>query len=133
MKVNQVNLKVLIKIFLSLLLAIVGFHFCIIAKIIPYNIAWGGRLQNDSEMYVFESISILVNLFLGFVLLMKGEFIRYYIKQNMVDRILWFFFVLFILNTIGNIFAKTDFEKFFAILTFLFSTLIWVILRGKKT
>jgi hypothetical protein len=133
MKVNQVNLKVLIKIFLSLLLAIVGFHFCIIAKIIPYNIAWGGRLQNDSEMYVFESISILINLFLGFVLLMKGEFIRYYIKQNMVDRILWFFFVLFILNTIGNIFAKTDFEKFFAILTFLFSTLIWVILRGKKT
>jgi len=133
MKVNQVNLKVLIKIFLILLLAIVGFHFCIIAKIIPYNIAWGGRLQNDSEMYVFESISILVNLFLGFVLLMKGEFIRYYIKQNMVDRILWFFFVLFILNTIGNIFAKTDFEKFFAISTFLFSTLIWVILRGKKT
>jgi hypothetical protein len=133
MKVNQVNLKVLIKIFLILLLAIVGFHFCIIAKIIPYNIAWGGRLKNDSEMYVFEALSILINLFLGFVLLMKGEFIRYYIKQNMVDRILWFFFVLFILNTIGNIFAKTDFEKFFAILTFLFSTLIWVIIRGKRT
>ena len=61
--------KYSIKTFLGLLLAVILFHICIILKIIPYNIAWGGRLTNDAEMYVFETISILINIFLSIILL----------------------------------------------------------------
>ena len=103
----------------------------VIAKIVPYDIAWGGRLQNDSQMYVFESISILIVLFLGLVLLMKGEYVKIRFRNKTVNIILWGFLALFLLNTIGNIFARTDFEKSFAVLTFLFSILIWMILRAK--
>ncbi len=39
------------------------FHFLILLKIIPYDITWGGRLKSDEEMFVFETISIIVNLF----------------------------------------------------------------------
>ena len=60
---NQMNINTSIKIFLGLLFSVILFHICIIIKIIPYNIAWGGRLTNDNEMYVFESISILINVF----------------------------------------------------------------------
>jgi hypothetical protein len=102
-------------------------------KIIPYNIAWGGRLTNDNEMYFFESISILINLFLSWLLLMKGEFVQFKFQNNIVNLILWIFFGLFILNTVGNIFAKTNFEKFFALLTGLSAILIWNILKHKKT
>ena len=73
-----------IKLFLGLLFLIVLFHFCIIFKIIPYNIAWGGRLQNDSEMYFFETISILINAFLSWVLLMKGNFVKYKFPQRTI-------------------------------------------------
>ena len=31
-------------------------------KVIPYEIAWGGKLKSDTQMYLFESISILVTL-----------------------------------------------------------------------
>jgi hypothetical protein len=118
-----------IKIFLGLLFLIILFHLCIITKIIPYNITWGGRLQNDTEMYVFETISILINIFLCWVLLMKGNFVTYKFPNKVLNVILWSFFAIFILNTIGNIFAKTLFEKFFAILTGFYCILLWIILK----
>lgn len=120
-----------IKLFLGILSAVIVFHVCIIVKIIPYTIAWGGRLHNDSEMYVFEFVSIGVNLFLGFVLLMKSHYLKFYFREKIVNYILWFFFGLFVLNTIGNLFAKTTFEKFFSILTLLSAILIWRVLKGK--
>lgn len=123
----------MIKIFIGLLTAIILFHICIIAKIIPYDIAWGGRLANDTEMYVFETISILINIFLSWVLLMKGAFVKRLFSDRVLNIILWVFFAVFILNTIGNILAKTDFEKFFAILTGLFAVWIWKIIMGKNS
>lgn len=67
---KKMNYKISINILLGLLIVVILFHIAVIAKAIPYDIAWGGRLQNDSEMYVFETISILINLFLGLLLLM---------------------------------------------------------------
>ena len=122
-----------IKIFLGLLILVILFHICIITKIIPYNIAWGGRLTNDTEMYVFETISILINIFLSWILLMKSNLLKFKFSDKTVQIILWIFFALFILNTIGNIFAKTNFEKFFAVLTGLSAILIWNIVKQKKT
>lgn len=128
---NKMSYKTSINIFLVLLIAVILFHLAIIAKVIPYDIAWGGRLQNDSEMYVFETISILINIFLGFILLMKGNYIKFQFKKKTIDIILWIFLALFVLNTIGNIFAKTTFEKLFAVLTFISAILIWKILKPK--
>jgi hypothetical protein len=125
--------KYAIKAFLGLLLAVILFHICIILKIIPYDITWGGRLTNDAEMYVFETISILINVFLSWVLLMKGNLVKFKLSNKVVNGILWIFFAIYILNTIGNLFAKTFFEKFFAILTGLSAILIWNILKEKKT
>ena len=122
-----------IKIFLGLLFLVILFHICIITKIIPYNIAWGGRLTNDTEMYIFETISILINIFLNWILLMKGDLVKFKFSDKTVQIILWIFFTLFVLNTVGNIFAKTNFEKLFAILTGLSAILIWHILQQKKT
>jgi hypothetical protein len=121
-----------IKIFLGFQIAIILFHLCIITKIIPYNITWGGRLQNDNEMYVFEIISILINLFLCWILLMKGNHVKYRFPYKLVNIILWIFFVIFVLNTIGNVLAKTFFEKQFAFLTGAFSILLLIILKKKK-
>ena len=69
-----------IRIMLVLLLMVVIFHLFIITKIIPYDIVWGGQLKYDHEMYVFEVISVFINLFLGFVLLMKGGYIKSYLR-----------------------------------------------------
>ncbi len=121
-----------INIMIGLVLSIILFHLLIIIKIIPYDITWGGRLKNDNEMYLFESISIFINLLLCITLLIKGEFIKSTISIKIVDIVLWIFLVIFVLNTIGNVFAETMFEKLFSVLTLLFSYLLWVIVKKSK-
>jgi membrane protease YdiL (CAAX protease family) len=125
--------KTSINILLGLLVAVILFHIAVIVKAIPYNIAWGGRLQNDREMYVFEAITILINLFLGLVLLMKANYIKFRFKNKAIDVILWIFLALFVLNTVGNLLAKTNFEKSFDILTFVFAVLILMILKTRQS
>ena len=126
--------KTAVKIMLYLLVAVILFHFSILLKLVPFEITWGGRLKNESEMYVFETISIAINLFLGLLLLIKGGFMKKIIPLKIVTVILWFFLFLFGLNTVGNLMAETNFEKFFSLLTLAFSLLIWVILtKGKES
>jgi len=121
-----------IKLLIGLLTLVILFHGCIMAKIIPYGIAWGGRLENDTQMYIFESVSILINAFLITVLLLKANYIHHRFSDKWLHGILWVFQLLFILNTVGNILAKTNFEKFFAILTFAFAMLLWIILKKEN-
>lgn len=123
------NQKLAIKILLWLNASVILFHLAILTKIIPYDVTWGGRLNNDVEMYVFEGISILFNLLLGLVLLIKGEYLLKLIPISVVNVILWIFFSLFGLSTIGNIFAETLFEKSFSLLTLIFTYFIWTILK----
>ena len=113
-------------------MAVVVFHLCILLKFIPYDITWGGRLQNNAEMYVFETISIAINFFLGFVLMMKGGYLKPYFNNRLISGILWIFFILFVLNTIGNSIAKTNFEKSFALLTLISAILIGFLLKNKS-
>ncbi len=122
-----------IKIMLGLILLVILFHLLIMIEVIPYEIAWGGRLQTDEQMYVFETISILINFFLLFILLMKGRYIKSWLKEKTLNIILGIFLILFIINTVGNLFAQTNFEKLFALLTLMFSFLIWIVLRPKAS
>jgi len=80
-----------IKILLGLLIVVILFHLCIVLKIVPYDIAWGGRLTNDTEMYVFEGVSITINLFLMALLLIKDSYIKAIIPLKIVSIILWVF------------------------------------------
>jgi hypothetical protein len=121
--------KKMIKTLIVIYSIIAVFHSCILLKIIPYDITWGGRLQNDQEMYVFETTSIAINLFLIWTLLMKGDFVTYKFPVKVIHIILWIFVVVFTLNTIGNIFAKTIFEKAFTLLTLGSALAIGFVLR----
>jgi hypothetical protein len=121
--------KKIIKTLIVIYSIITVFHSCILLKIIPYDITWGGRLQNDQEMYVFETASIIINLFLIWILLMKGDFVTYKFPVRVIHVILWIFVVVFALNTVGNIFAKTLLEKAFTLLTLGSALAIGFVLR----
>ena len=105
------------------------FHALILLRVIPFEITWGGKLKTVEEMYVFETLSIVINVFFMFILLQKGEYIRYVMGRKTVNIILWIFFVIFVFNTVGNLFAETNFEKYFTLLTLLSAVLIWLIQR----
>ncbi len=121
--------KLAAQIMLFQLIAVTIFHLCIIVGIIPYDITWGGRLKTDEEMYVFETFSLALNLLLMMAVLSRGHIMNVPLPEKVAKIILWIFFGLFGLNTIGNIFAETNFEKYFSILTLSSCILIWFIKR----
>ena len=122
---RSIALRLLIGITLFALLL----HVLILIKLIPYAITWGGRLQNDREMYLFESLSIIILLFFLLVLLQKGRLLKAILSEKALTIILWFYFGLFALNTIGNVFAETRFEQSFTVVTGSCALLLWIINR----
>lgn len=118
---QSTSIKILIGITASALIL----HFLILLRIIPYDIAWGGRLTTDQEMYTFEIVSIIISLFFIYILAQKGKFVKAVFSDKTLSVVLWIFFGLFVLNTIGNIFAQTTFEKWFSLVTLLNAFLLW--------
>ncbi len=121
------NKSVYIKILIGITAIALLFHLLILVKIIPYNITWGGKLKTDEEMVAFESISIAISSFFIYVLLQKGNFVKAFFTERILSILLWIFFSLFCLNTIGNLVAETTFEKAFAFVTAANALLLWKI------
>ncbi|MBN2542928.1 hypothetical protein JXI42_08685 [bacterium] len=98
------------------------FHFAIILGIlffnfVPIDYLWGGRMQTGEQLLVFEIISLLVQIICMFLTLIKAGYFKIPRMAIIAHVGMWILFALFLLNTIGNIFAKTVFEKSLAIVT----------------
>jgi len=105
------------------------FHLSIIVSILffdfaPIEFLWGGTIKTAEELLSFEIISLLISIAFLLMVLIKAK--RLNIQQlNGVARVaMWLLCALFLLNTVGNLLAKTSFEKFFAIVTGLLSFLM---------
>jgi uncharacterized membrane protein len=121
---KRIPFSLAVKILLLLQAPVLIFHLLVITGIIPYNIVWGGRLHSTDEMRKFETMSILVNLFMASVIGIKGRYINTRIDTRIINAILWVFTILFALNTLGNLFAKATLETIvFTPLTFLSAVL----------
>ncbi len=118
-------LKNNIRLLLALNALVILFHACILIQLIPFTITWGGRLESSEEMYRFETMSIVVNLFFAWVLLMKGKYVSFSFSERKTTIILWIYVGVFILGTIGNFFAKSYFEKGFSVITGIFAFVLW--------
>lgn len=107
---KRINVKIAANAMIMLNLCLVIFHILIIARIIPYNIVWGGRLENVSQMYVFEAASLTINLAITAVIGVKIGYIKPYISEKVLKIILWGLVILFSLNTVGNIVSINSLE-----------------------
>lgn len=125
--------KQALNLMISLLTAVVLFHVLVLIQVIPYSIVWAGRINDVAEMRKFETISILINVFFLITLLLKSKSLKSNIPGRWQNIIIWFFTVLFGLNTIGNLFAESSFELYvFTPLTFIFTLLCLRIVLEKK-
>ena len=109
---------------LSILSAFLVFHFLVILKIIPYDKVWGGRLKSDTEMYRFESVSILIILLFLFVIISHIGLINIVNSKNILKFGFWLMTILFAVNSVGNFISINKFERnYFTPLTILLTLL----------
>ena len=105
---------------LCILVLVILFHFLILTGVVPFDIVWGGRLKDASQMIRFEIISIFINLLMLVVVANSAGMLKLKINQKIIRGGIWIMFVLFLLNTVGNLFSNNHFEKIvFTPITFL--------------
>ncbi|TQO36968.1 hypothetical protein GQ41_1557 [Arenibacter algicola] len=130
MQKTIMNKKVAIKIMFFLLGTILIFHLLIFTEQIPYDKVWAGRLNSVEEMKSFETFSILINIFMVLVLLIKYKLLGSGKTNKAIDILIWVFVVFFALNTLGNLFAKSLIELILgSFLTLTCSILCFIIVK----
>lgn len=130
MQKTIMNKKVAIKIMFFLLGTILIFHLLIFTEQIPYDKVWAGRLNSVEEMKSFETFSILINIFMVLVLLIKYKLLGSAKTNKAIDILIWVFVVFFALNTLGNLFAKSLIELILgSFLTLACSILCFIIVK----
>lgn len=95
---------------LTILSLVILFHLLILFSIIPFEIVWGGRLKNVSEMRRFEAISIVLNVLMLAIVAIYAGFLKIKLHQSILKITFWGMFVLFLFNTIANLFALNNLE-----------------------
>lgn len=120
------------KLLIGLFSLIIGFHLLIVTGFIPNEIVWGGKLSSSSEILRFEILSILVNLLLLAVILMDAGFIKNRLPSKFLEIMLWFMVVLFLLNTVGNLYSTNRLETLiFTPVTLILALLCYRLILGK--
>lgn len=109
---RAINFQLAVKLMLALPVAGIAFHLLVLAGIVPYSIVWGGRINSTMQLVMLEAFSIAVMLIVIAVIASKGGYLRTNsLRLNkLASLLLWLLVLLFALNTIGNLFAKTLFE-----------------------
>jgi hypothetical protein len=131
--ISQIPYKKAIDIVLVILSMVSLFHLLVLTEIIPYNIVWAGKINSVSEMRVFEFFSLSINTVIIFVIAIKANYLKWNVPVRFLNGFIWFIFFLFSLNTIGNLFAATNFEKFvFTPMTFILAVLCLRIVKEKQ-
>lgn len=101
---NAVNATVIILLLVTL------FNLSVLLGLVPYTIVWGGRIENQEQMMVFELISILINLFCLVVVLIKARRFLPHLGKT-ADIIAWLLPVMYFFGILGNAAAKSATEK----------------------
>lgn len=123
---KKIDIKIAAMILMGLLSCFIVFHFLILLRIIPYGVVWGGLIENTTQMYVFEAVSLMINLLVMTIVGIKSGYTKHYLPEKIVKLLLWIFVILFALNTVGNLFAQSKWEMFiFTPLTFICTLLFY--------
>ncbi|MBI3235820.1 MAG: hypothetical protein HYZ42_17585 [Bacteroidetes bacterium] len=123
------------RILLLMLALITVYHLIILGGLIPFEQVWGGHLKTIQQMFVFEGFSIVINLLVILIVLIKAAYLRLRVSSALIQFLLWCLVILFALNTLGNLVAKTNLEKLFALLSFVMAVLCFRLVKennGKK-
>ncbi len=108
------------------------FHLLVLIGVVPDTIVWGGRITDRQKLIVMETVSLITIVLVGVLSFVHGRMITAENGSMVLRIVMWVFAALFLANTVGNLFAKTAFERFAftpvtAVLTFL--TLRLVLLK----
>jgi hypothetical protein len=109
------------------------YHILILSGVVGYGATWGGRLKSQEEMLRFESVSIAVTLLVMVATGIRIGLLRIHIAPTLLRIFFYLLTLLFALNTLGNLVAVDNLEKYIATpLTAVLTLCCWVLAKDGK-
>lgn len=87
------------------------FHLFVVAGVVPQNIVWGGRTSTRAELLQMEAVSITILAVSSLAIWGYARLRRAGRRALFLRGVMWLLAILFTLNTVGNLMAKTAFER----------------------
>jgi len=95
------------------------FHLLVVSGVISPAIVWGGNISSQSQLWLMEAVSIFINLLMLLFVMAYAGVLKVKMPTVVFKVGFWAMFVLFALNTLGNLAAKHSLETYiFTPLTF---------------
>lgn len=109
---------------LVVFLGTTGFHVLVVAGVIPFAMVWGGRLRDHSQMLAFEAVSLTITLLMLAAVAVQAGYVNIKPPRRVMTVVFSLMFLLFLVNTAGNLASKNELEKrLFTPLTLLLALL----------
>lgn len=105
-----ISFKLSVQLFLGFIFLAFLFHLLVMAGMVPSDIVWGGRVQSQDELIKMESLSLIILIFMAFLITLKARWIFRKIA-GLSDYLVWLIPILFFLNTLGNMQALNAMER----------------------
>ena len=126
---------ILASLFILGMLAI--FHTAIVIGIlffdyVPIDFLWGGQIKTEAQLLNFEIVSLLTTVIFVFLLFIRSKWLNLPKLLGVTRVAMWVLFILFSLNTIGNVLAINTLERMFAIVSGVLALLFLRIAIEKK-
>ena len=86
------------------------YHILILTRVVPYKYVWGGRLKSEASMIRFETVSFSLNLSFIVLVVLRAQLCQTSGPQCCLKVLCWICYLIFTLNTVGNILASSWFE-----------------------
>lgn len=96
---------------LIIFILVMLFHALVLIGVIPFDMVWGGRLKSKDEMIPFEITSIALNSVMLGIVMMQAGLVKVNVKPIVLKVAFWCMFVIFAINTVGNIFSNNELER----------------------
>jgi hypothetical protein len=98
-------------ILITLLLLLLAMHVLILLRVLPYNIVWGGRIEDPASIVPYETGAMVVMLIFLAVAAIRIGYIRAGSMRKAAGVGMWIVFAYFVLNTVGNFASAVSLEN----------------------
>lgn len=134
LNINMISKRTKIAANTIIIFSVIGIFIAImgIFGVIPSNMVWGGRVINDNQLIFLESVSITVNILIIWFVAMRAEYVPKRVSRQMLNTVLVVFMAMMIMNTIGNITAKTIFEQLMSVVTFVSAFCFYILVKNQE-
>ena len=111
---NKLNANVAGKILLSAFGLLLVLHVLIIARVVPGNIMWGGRINADqSNLTQLEIVALALTVFFTGLVVVKIKLIKTGKPNKLIAIGMWVVFAYLVVNTLANFASGVSAEILF--------------------